>query len=161
MILDSREFTVGEIMQTDVIAVVEDKNVYDASVLMKTKNVGLLPVIKRDNTLIGTLTDHDIVIRCNALKKDICKTLVRECMTKNPYRLVSSMPCSDAMHFMSICGVRRLLVVQNDKLVGVISSSDIAKISDFCPNERCPKDDCILIEMAKSLKQTSHLSFSS
>ena len=156
MTLDSKEFTIGEIMQTNVVTALEDQNIYDASVLMTDKNIGLLPVVKKDGTLVGTLTDHDIVTRCNVLKKDICKMQIKECMTKNPYKLVSSMLCSDAMHFMSICGVRRLLVVRNDKLVGVISSSDIAKVCDFCPNEKCPKEDCILIDMAKALQKTSH-----
>lgn len=158
--LSSREFTVGEIMQAEVVTILEDQNMHDASVLMANNNLGFLPVIKKDGTLVGTITDHDIVTRCNILKKDICKMSAKECMTKNPYKLVSSMLCSDAIHFMSICGVRRLLVVRNDKLVGIISSSDIAKICDFCPNEKCPMEDCILIDMAKCFQRTSHLSFS-
>ena len=157
MILDIKNLTVGELMQKDVVTVFDDQAVFDASVLMTSRNVGILPVIKRNGILVGAITDRDIVSRCNSYKKDVCKTKVTECMTANPCRSVPSMSCTEAMSLMSRYGVRRLIIVKNDKLVGIISTSDIAKVYDFCPNKKCPKDDCILIDVAKGVQRTSHI----
>jgi predicted transcriptional regulator len=124
---------------------------------MASKNVGAVPVVKEDGAFIGIITDRDIVTRCNALGKDPNRTKVCECLTANPTRTVPSHSVADATKLMADFGTRRLPVVENDKLVGIISMSDIAKSHAFCPNEKYPNESCILIDMAKELQKSSHL----
>ena len=155
-----KENKVKEIMGNEVFCIFPDQTVFDASVLMATKGIGTLPVTKEDGTLVGILTDRDIVTRCNALGKDQRKTKIYECMSVNPVRAVPSTTLPDAIFLMSEYGIRRLPIVENDKLIGIISMSDIAKVSDKCPNEKHPHDSCILLEFARGLQKTSHLAHS-
>lgn len=148
---------ISEIMRKDVTTIYESQSVYDASVLMTNKNIGMLLVVKQDNTLIGTITDRDIVTHCISQKKDINKTKVKDCITRFPCRGVPSMSCQEAMSLMASCGLRRLPIVKNGEVLGVVSIADMAKLFAYCPNTNCRKDDCILIKLAKSLQRTSHL----
>ncbi len=148
---------VSEVMRKDVVTIFENQTMFEASQLMTTKSVGMLLVIKQDKTLIGTLTDRDIVTHCISQKKDVNKTRVKDCITQFPCRGVPSMSCKEAMALMAGCGLRRLPIVQNGELLGVVSVADLAKLFGYCPNNACKKDDCILIDLAQSLQRTSHL----
>ena len=150
---DPRELRISEIMQRNFVYVSPDQSIHEAANLMSMKNIGMLPVIKEDNILLGVITDRDIIVRVIANKQDPSKAKVSEHMTQNPCRVVPNMSCSDAMYMMSKCKVRRVAVVKNHKLVGIISSSDIAQVFNFCPHER----ECILTNIANELQKSSHL----
>ena len=159
MLQKNKQFTVKEVMETKVHTIHPDQNIFSASVLMASKDIGTLPVIKLDGTLVGILTDRDIVTRCIALGKDIHKTKVFECMSPNPIRTVPSSSISDAIILMSEYGVRRLPIVENDKLVGIVSMVDAACIAKP-PTECCINDGtyeiCDFVKLAGELKKTSH-----
>ena len=156
---DPKIMLVKELMQRNVYSIDVNSTVFDASVFMASKNIGSLPVVKRDGTLddilVGIINDRDIVTRCIAIGKDSKKAKVCEYMTPNPIRIVPSASCDDAVKLMSELGVRRLPVVENDKLVGIISLADIACVSNFCPNKKSPDPNCILIDFAKELGKSS------
>ncbi len=154
---DPKELYVEDIMQKNFVSILDHKSIFDAASLMAKLKLGMLPVVKEDGTLVGVITDRDIVVRSIAEKKDINKTKVYECMTENPCKVVPGLSCSDAMFLMSRLNVRRVVVENHHKPVGVLSTSDIAKTFNFCPNTICPKEDCILIDVATGLKKTSHL----
>lgn len=156
MTLLHKNSRVKEIMQKNVLTIHPNQTIFDASVLMACKLIGSLSVVKEDRTFVGIITDRDLVTRCIALGKDPKKVKVYECMTTNPIRTVPSATLADAMVLMGEYGIRRLPIVENDKLIGLISIADIAKVSDACPNEKCPDHSCILIDMARELKRTSN-----
>ena len=156
----TKQFIVKDIMQRKVFTASPSQTIFSVSVLMASKNIGVLPVVKEDGTFIGIITDRDIVTRCNALGKEPNKTKVCECLTPNPTRTVPSQLLSDVVKLMVDFGTRRLPVVENDKLVGIISITDIAKVNAFCPNEKHPDESCILIDVAKGLQKSSHLEHS-
>ena len=156
----TKQFTVRDLMQRNVFTAEPNQTIFSVSVLMASKGIGAIPIVKKDGTFIGIITDRDIVTRCNALGKDPNKTKVCECLTANPTRTVPSHSINDAIKLMSDFGTRRLPVVENDKLVGIISIADIARASAFCPNEKHPYETCILIDMAKELQKSSHLEHS-
>src|SRR3989338_11260896 len=133
MELKTKQFTVRDLMQKNVFTVQPNQTIFSVSVLMASKNVGAVPVVKEDGTFVGIITDRDIVTRCNALGKDLNKTKVCECLTANPIRTVPSHSIADATKLMADFATRRLPVVENDKLIGIISMSDIAKANAFCP----------------------------
>lgn len=155
---DPKTIVINELMQRNVYSIYLDATVFDASVFMASKNIGTLPVVKKNSELegilVGIINDRDIVVRCIALGKDPKKTKVSECMTPNPYRIVPSSTCEDAVKIMSELGVRRLPVVDQDKLVGIVSIVDIACISQCCPNKSFPQPNCILIDFAKELSKS-------
>ena len=153
----TKNIMVKDLMQKNVHTIYPNQTIFSASVLMASKKIGTLPVIKEDGTLIGILTDRDIVTRCNALGKDMSKVKVCECMTSNPARTVPSHPCEFTVQLMAEYGIRRMPVVENDKLVGIISIADIARATAFCPNEEHPQETCILIDIANELQKSSHL----
>ena len=155
-----KQLMVKDLMQKKVFTIYPNQTIFSASVLMASKNIGALPIVKEDGTFVGIVTDRDIVTRCNALGKDPNKTKVFECLTANPTKTVPSHSITDATKLMADFGTRRLPVVENDKLIGIISIADIAKANAFCPNEKYPNESCILIDMAKELQKSSHLEHS-
>lgn len=150
----SQNILVNQVMQKDVVTLNDEDNVLDASVKMRKHNIGALPIVRNDGKLVGIITDRDIVINCNALGKDPIKTKAIDCMTKNPVRVVPSTSCSHAILLMKECNVRRLPVVEHEKLIGIISIDDIASILEP------PKEDCYFkcdfIYLAKELERASH-----
>lgn len=151
--------SIRNIMQKEVFTVFPSQTIFDAAVLMTSKDIGTLPVIKEDGTLVGILTDRDLVTRCIAIGKEPRRTKVYECMSSNPIRTVPSASTFDAVILMSEYGVRRLPIVENDKLVGIVSMSDVAKFAQP-PTDRCIMDGtheaCEFVRLAKELEKTSH-----
>lgn len=156
---DPKLMMIKELMQRNFYSVDIDSSIFSASVLMASKNIGILPVVKRDRglegLLVGIINDRDIVTRCIAVGRDPKKTKVSECMTPNPIRIVPSATCDDAVKLMTELGVRRLPVVERDRLVGIISLGDVACVSTFCPNKKSPDPTCMLIDFAKELSKSS------
>jgi len=64
-----KQFTVRDLMQRNVFTVQPNQTIFSVSVLMSSKNVGAVPVVKEDGTFVGIITDRDIVTRCNAWKR--------------------------------------------------------------------------------------------
>ena len=154
-----KQLTVKQFMQSEVHTIYPNQTIFDAALLMTSKNIGTLPVIKEDGALAGILTDRDIVTRCNAVGKEPKRTKIYECMTTNPIRTVPSSSTSDAIMLMSEYGIRRIPIVENEKLVGIISIADLAQAAKP-PTERCLHDGssetCDFVKLAKELKKTSH-----
>ena len=77
------------------------------------------------------VTDRDIVLRCVAAEEDPAQTPVRDIMTRNCAAVAPGDDCRKATQLMSVHQVRRLPVVENGKLVGMISLSDVARSGRF------------------------------
>ena len=150
---------VKEAMRSEIFTVHPDDTLFHAAVLMASKEIGTLPVINEEKALLGILTDRDIVTRCNAVGKDVRKAKVFECMSTNPIRVVPSTSVSDAIMIMAEYGVKRLPVVEKDKLVGIISVDDIARIAEP-PTMSCIDNGsypvCTFVHLAKAFEKCSH-----
>lgn len=90
-------------------------------------NIGVLPVCGRDGKLCGLLTDRDLVTRCMASGKTPANTTVREVMTNQITSIQPDMEVGVAAHLMGRQQIRRLPVVENGKLCGIVSLGDLAK----------------------------------
>ena len=77
------------------------------------------------DSLLGVITDRDIVIRCGFDKN------AGTVMTKEPVTATSKMDIHDAALLFSNHGIRRLPVVENDKLIGMLSLKDLARKKIF------------------------------
>ena len=89
-------------------------------------NIGALPVCGSDGRLKGVITDRDIVTRCLAAERRPGDTPVREVMTGGVVSVSPDMEASVAAHLMGRQQVRRLPVVENGRLCGMVSLADLA-----------------------------------
>jgi CBS domain-containing protein len=121
---------VSEIMTRNVDFVTPLDNVYEVAVKMKRDDVGVIPVCENDQ-IIGVITDRDIVVRGVAEKRP-GSTKVTDVMSENLYTGSLDMTAEEAADLMADKQIRRLPIVENNKLVGIISLGDLslAKESD-------------------------------
>ncbi len=92
---------------------------------MKDGDFGSIPVVD-DNRLVAVLTDRDIVIRAVAERLDAATTRVGEIASADPVTVSPDQNLDDALEIMSHYRVRRLPVVEEGRLVGMLSQADIA-----------------------------------
>lgn len=117
-----------ELMKTDVAFVRPSDEVRRAAELMKSKNVGFLPVCSDERKVVGVITDRDIAVRCVAEDRPTT-TAVREVMTRElvacrPEDDIKTAELSMARHQRS----RILCLGKHQYLLGVISLSDLARV---------------------------------
>lgn len=101
----------------------------DAARKMQDLDVGALPICGDDERLAGMLTDRDIALACAAEGRDPA-TPVQELATGRPVTIGADDPVEEALETMIKHGVRRLPVIDGDRLVGIVSQADIATKSD-------------------------------
>jgi CBS domain-containing protein len=93
--------------------------------MMKRHGVGAMPVCSDDN-LVGMITDRDIVVSCVAAGMDASACQAKAFMTSKPVAIAPDMDVEEAARMMSREQVRRLPVVEDGRLVGILSLGDIA-----------------------------------
>jgi CBS domain-containing protein len=117
---------VGEVMTKVVVTVPAEATIAEAAELMKMHDVGFLPVVAAD-TLIGVVTDRDLVIRGICERANPFLTPVRAVMSGSPVWCYAHDVLTDAADILADNRVRRLVVVDsNNKLVGLLSLDDLA-----------------------------------
>ena len=116
-----------ELMTKQVIRIHPDETVSVAARLLEHNNIGAIPVCGVDGRLCGMLTDRDIVTRCLASGKSPQNTAVREIMTGKVYVARPDMEVSLAACLMGREQIRRLPVMENGKLCGMVSLGDLAR----------------------------------
>lgn len=121
---------VKDIMTDHVITVSPGESVEVAARMLTHYNIGILPVCGGDGSLRGVVTDRDLVTRCLAANKSPKKTLVREIMTDTVVAVKPDMEASVAAHFMGRQQIRRLPVVEEGRLCGMVSLGDFAQRED-------------------------------
>lgn len=123
--------TLKDIMSHEVISCSPDQTLKEAAELMSRHNIGSVPVANHGR-LEGIITDRDITLRSAARGKDDDQVRVEECMTRDP--LISGTPDMDgheAARLMSEHQIRRLPVVENGRLIGMVSLGDLATEDQF------------------------------
>ena len=93
--------------------------------IMKEHNIGSIPV-KTQEKVVGIVTDRDIIMRCVAEGSDLKLKKVRDIMTSNPVLGDQNIDVNDAARIMSERQIRRLPIVSNNELVGMVSLGDLA-----------------------------------
>ncbi|AGA58323.1 MAG: CBS domain-containing protein [Thermobacillus sp.] len=124
--------TVKEIMSTNTVTATTQDNIYECAVLMKQHDIGFVPIVE-GRKLVGVVTDRDLVIRGYA-EKHSGSTSVTEVMTKDIRTVPSSMTVDECARLMADNQIRRLPVVEDGELVGVVAIGDLA-IREIFVNE--------------------------
>lgn len=117
--------TVGRICKREVDLADELESVQVAAQRMNARNVGTLVVVDARNRPVGILTDRDLALRVLGEKRDPLTTEVRDVMTRGLRAVAEDTPIEDALAAMRARGVRRLVVVNEEReLVGLVSLDD-------------------------------------
>ena len=116
---------VKELMTKNVAYINPDSVITEAARLMQQHNVGAIPVCDQSG-VIGLVTDRDIVVRNVAHGTNPAATKVRDVMTSNVTTVSPDMGIEDASNMMAKNQIRRVPVVENSKLVGMLSLGDLA-----------------------------------
>ena len=115
-----------EVMSHPVIRIHPDETVAVAARTLTHYNIGILPVCGGDGRLCGLVTDRDLVTRCLAAGRSPANTPVRDVMTA---QVISARPDLEASAAATLMGreqIRRLPVVENGRLCGMVSLGDLA-----------------------------------
>ena len=115
-----------EIMTDSVIKIDPEETVAVAARTLTHYNIGALPVCGKDGKLCGVVTDRDLVTRCMATDKTPETTRVRDVMTGQVVSASPEMDTGVAAHLMGRQQIRRLPVVENGRLCGMVSLGDLA-----------------------------------
>lgn len=113
------------ISQRHVISVVPTASVFTAATVMTRANCGSVLVIDNSSTLLGIVTERDMMTRVLAKSMDPQTTTVADIMTRNPDCIAPETKVTDAVLMMIERGYRHLPIVNNaKKILGVFSSRD-------------------------------------
>ena len=113
-----------DIMSREIASINSNDSIEKAAQLMKQLNVGSIPVCSQ-NSVVGIVTDRDIALRSVASGQTNQQS-VSEVMTANPVVGTPDMDVHEAVRIMSDKQIRRLPVVENNSLVGIVSLGDIS-----------------------------------
>jgi CBS domain-containing protein len=117
---------IREIMTPNPEMIPMDALLIDAAMKMKDLDVGIMPVA-RENSVVGVVTDRDIVLRAVAEKRDPSRTKVKDIMSEEVLTCPENTELDDAAKRMEEKKVRRLIVTDpSGKAVGIVSLGDIA-----------------------------------
>ena len=115
---------VREVMTSNPRSLSPDDSIQIAARIMKEEDTGVVPVVDNGRP-VGVVTDRDIVIRAIA-EDGSCDKPVREIATLDLVFATPDMSTKEATRIMGEREVRMLPVVENDRLVGIVSLGDIA-----------------------------------
>jgi CBS domain-containing protein len=117
-----------EVMTPQVEVISRDATVEDAAAAMARLDIGALPVAANDGRLEGMITDRDVAVKVVAEGRDPRTTLVGEISKKAGVATVGADDSvDDALRIMKERAVRRLPVVDDHEVVGILSQADIAR----------------------------------
>lgn len=125
--------TVGDLMQLDLVLIRPDSTVKEAISSLATAHVSGLPVVDTDGRLVGVVSSTDI-INAEAAMTDhkgrvplLTQTAVQDIMSPRPYTIGPAADVREVARHMHYAGIHRVFVTKEERLLGVISASDIVR----------------------------------
>jgi len=118
--------TARELMTEGAVCVKEDETLVDAAKKMRDLNVGALPICGNDNKLKGMVTDRDIVVSCIAEGGDPGSTSAGSLGKGKPVTIGADDSAEEALRTMAKYQIRRLPVIDDHTLVGMLAQADVA-----------------------------------
>ena len=115
-----------DLMHEGVECIKESENLDSAARKMRDLHVGALPICGADDRLHGIITDRDIVVHCIAEGQDPRQTTAGQLAKGTPIWIDVDADESEVLRLMEVNAIRRLPVMENHRLVGIISEADLA-----------------------------------
>ena len=123
----------NEVMTKNPVCCLPDDMVVKAAELMKSQNIGSIPVIENEQSqkLVGIVTDRDLALKIIAEGRDARSTKVELVMTRKVVTCRADDDLQKALDAMAEHQLRRIPIVDNDnKVVGIIAQADVATRAD-------------------------------
>jgi CBS domain-containing protein len=130
---------VGDVMTPEVIAEDEKTRVTKLSTEMEMAGIGSV-VITREGKPIGIVTDRDIALKVCAMKRNPDEVMAKEIMSSPLLTIEPDASLEKACKLMADEGIRRLPVVEEEKLVGIISVRNILTRNPTCVHKFYPTE---------------------
>jgi len=119
---------VKDCMCHEVAYLTPDSSVEECAKMMCNKHIGCIPVCDNNKTIVGIVTDRDVILRTIACNKDIKSTPISDIMTCKVCSCLEDEEVNEAEKKMSEEQIRRLPVVdKNNKIIGIITLGDLCK----------------------------------
>jgi CBS domain-containing protein len=122
--------TARDVMTTGTQCIKEDQTLAEAARMMRDLDVGSLPICGNDEKLHGMLTDRDIVVRCIAEGGNCMESRAGDFAQGTIHWVSADTDIDDTLAIMSEHQVKRLPVLEDHRLVGMISETDLTKKVD-------------------------------
>ncbi|MCT4542270.1 MAG: CBS domain-containing protein [Vallitalea sp.] len=119
-----------EIMTSDIVSVCDDSSIKEAAKKMRDADIGSIPV-EEDHKLVGILTDRDIVLKGVAEDLNSNEAKCKDIMSKDVITATPDMDVNDVANLMSHNQVKRIPVVDNKNVIGIISLKDLSQARTF------------------------------
>ena len=119
---------IKEIVKHGIISTDINSSISEAANLMKKHNIGFLPVMN-NKKIVGVITDRDIVINAVANNCDP-NHKIEDYISKNVVKVDCNREINEALSLMKQNKIKRIIVVDGEKLIGILSLSDIIEIDE-------------------------------
>ena len=117
---------VKNIMNKQIVSLPAEATIHDAAIKMRENRVGSILIMGEGGKLEGILTDRDIAMAAAADCRDPKKSCAYDIMMTEPITIQANADLEAALRVMNTTNVRRLPVCEKGKVVGLVSSADIA-----------------------------------
>jgi CBS domain-containing protein len=119
---------IRDVMTSNPTTVERSTSVLEAAKVMTGEDVGPLPVIE-GGRLVGIVTDRDIVTRVLAEERDPQSTTVGDICSSDLITVTPEDDLDHALRKMASAQVRRLPVVEGDRIIGIVAQADVARLA--------------------------------
>lgn len=144
----NEQLTVRDVMTANLLTCTLDATLQEVAQRMIEADSGIIPLIDQGRP-VAVITDRDIAVRAVAKGVDVKTAKAREFSTPAAEHIAPDASVEEACEQMEHWHIRRLLVVENDRLVGIVSLGDLAETV----REHA---DHVLVEVSKSPKTLAH-----
>jgi len=121
---DPKTLTVGQMMQDAVFTCGSRADALSISRMMTQRNFGSLPVVEEDRTLVGLISEYDL-LQAMIDGRDLRKIMAVEIMSSNPVTATENMKLEQVANLFQDRYITRVPVVRNGKLVGILARRDL------------------------------------
>ena len=121
--------SIRDLMTSNPKTCEKSTSVVDVAKVMAQEEVGPVPVVE-GGRLVGIVTDRDLVVRVLAEGKDPNSTTVGDIASSDLTTITPESDLQEALELMAASQVRRLPVVENGELVGIVAQADVARAAD-------------------------------
>jgi CBS domain-containing protein len=117
--------SISEVMTPNPVTIPADMSAVNAAELMRDRDIGDV-IVMEQNRVVGIITDRDIVVRVVASGQEPAKAKLADICSKELHTVKPTDPVEAAINLMREKAVRRILVVEDDSPVGIVSIGDLA-----------------------------------
>ncbi len=143
---------VQDCMCKQVVCVKPETTVCDVAKLMGEHHIGSIPVCKEDGKIVGIITDRDIILRSIACDKDAKQTPISEIMTTKVIRTSPDTDTTAVAQIMADNQIRRVPVVMDEKVVGMITLGNLAQFHSISNECLCNTIECVCHTRGQDVK---------